>query len=638
MGLITPIPSTDPRFRVSFDVYNNTLTLTDTYPNYSHYGGVYADIFSLIDPDGIIFWQNPGWALNDFSSPDLSNSIATKVLSGSNFPLDAVTNFVKKGVYTFSMKNTADGGNSYSVVTKQLNLDYTRPSPLIVMTADILASTLDIEDDTDYKVLHNGTSITPILTYNQTLVSPIDPTTGLPVVANVTSTALTFSVGPDIYTGTYQDTIDTSAVYSLELWDGTVWAIVRDTILGSHPETVRADTCMCQYYNCLISFQAQMDAANGTDPVEYARLRKAKDLLNDYMNMYLWAIKCGQSTVYWCNKIKDILKSTVPCDCAEDDDAPVEIIAVIPGGGGSSTPSTFVYSFGTGTAGFPVTANKYDVHKFTDTSGAYTKGDVYAYTGTTWVFEINDAGAAGKDGTNIYSSSSVILYNDFIPKGTPSGTGNTILNTYSIPANIMVNNGDQLRITANYELALNDNGKGMELTFNGDTIAEHYTDALINSSTKNVTLQAEVNRKTVAAQTSKGGAIQLGGFINLPISVDSTADLTAPVVINALGQNDIASASDVTCKQLCVVLFSKVNGAPLGVTAFAQGIASLTGGAPATTILFTSAFPSILYSISGLCYDSGGNPQTFTISNKTVNGFDVAVLVTSTLEWSCVLI
>jgi hypothetical protein len=382
-----------------------------------------------------------------------------------------------------------------------------------------------------------------------------------------------------------------------------------------------------------------MDAANGVDPVEYTRLRKAKDLLNDYMNMYLWAIKCGQSTVYWCNKIKDILKSTVPCDCAEDDDAPVEIIAVIPGGGGGGggTPSTFKYTFETGTAGFPVSPTALDIHEFTDTSAGYTKCDIYQYSGTTWVFELNTKGDPGAPGATVYSSSSVILHNDLTSNGTPAGQGNTVLKTYSTPANIMVNNGDRLLIAAEYEMALDDNGKGMELSFNGDTIAEFYTDALINASNKNVRLVGEVNRKTVLTQTTKGGAMQYGGFINLPVSTDSTANLVNPVVINANGQNDVATANDIVCTQLVVTLNSLVSGSPLGVTNFAQGIANLTASVT-TTITFPSAFNSAGFSISGLCYDGSNNPQTFSISNKTVNGFDVISPVTSVFEWSATLI
>lgn len=629
------LPSASLKFRVDFNVYSNTLTLSDLLS-----GGTYADIFSLTDPDGVIFYQNTGWAANSFTSPDLSNSLSTKVLSGANFPLDTVTNFVKLGTYTFTMKNTVDGGTSYTTVTKTLNLDYVRPATLITMVADILASTLVITDATNYNVLHSGVSVIPALTYSQILVSPIDPTTGLPVVANVTSTALTFSVGPDIYTGTYINTIATTAIYSLELWDGTVWAIVRDSILGSHPETVRADTCMCQYYNCLISFQAQMDAANGNDSVTYIRLRKAKDLLNDYMNMYLWAIKCGQSTVYWCNKIKDILVSTVPCDCANDDDAPVEIIAVIPGGGGGSgTPSTFKFTFGTGTVGFPVSPGAGDVHKFTDTSGAYTKGDVYQYSGTAWAFEINDTGDKGDKGdAGSSNGSTVILHNSLTSNGTPAGTSNTTLKTYTLPLNTMVNNGDQLKILASYILATNSRGKEVTLTWDGNTVAQFYTDALLNVATQNVKLEAEVNRSNMLSQLVVGGATRFGGFINSPKFTTCSADLSSDIVIDACGQNDEAYASDVLCDQLCVMLFSMISGAIVGASNFAQGISTLVANTP-LDIVFLNAFVSAGYTISWNAYDNLGNPQTVTFDStyKLAAGFRMQSLVNCTVEWTAIL-
>jgi len=64
------------RFSVDFDVYSKTLTFTDVLQSYGAYAGA-KGILSLVDPDGLTFYQNTGWATSDFSSPDTDSSVPT---------------------------------------------------------------------------------------------------------------------------------------------------------------------------------------------------------------------------------------------------------------------------------------------------------------------------------------------------------------------------------------------------------------------------------------------------------------------------------------------------------------------------------------------------------------------------------
>ena len=520
-------------------------------------------------------------------------------------------------------------------------VDYVRPAPDVDLVANVNESTLTVNDDTNYNVLHNGLSIIPSLTYSQILVAPINPLTGQPVVANVTSTQKTFTVGPDIYSRVYVDTIDTSAVYNLETWNSQVWAIITDSILGSNKIDVKDDTCMCAYYNCISSLQVQLDAVNGKDPIEYTKLRKAKDSLNDYMGMYLWAVKCGQNSAYWCNKIKYILQTYTPCDCAEDSDTPHEIIPIFGSGGSTPTPSTFKYTFGTGDAGFPTSPSAGDVHEFTltDTAGThiYYKGDIYSYSGTAWVFELNTMGEKGDKGDSASGVSAVNLWSSLTQNGTPAGTTNTVLKTYTLPALTMVNNGDILKILGSFIFAQNDNGKSAELTFNGDIVASTYTDALVNANNTYVKLEAEVNRINLLNQMTNGKAVR-GNIIYEPVQTLDTADLSGAVVITANGQNDVANASDVICDGLTIMLFSMINGAILGASSIAQGIATLIANTP-LDIAFPGTFPSTNYTISWNAYDSFGNPQTVTFDKnyKLTTGFRAESIVDCQMEWTCIL-
>ena len=621
---------TDLRYRLTFDVFNNTLTFLDLLS--ANYTGTIKGIISFLDPDGIIFYQNPGWATNDFSSPDISTGTWSKAIP--NFPLEASTNFAKLGNYTVSYKVSI--GSAVIESIKSFNLDYARPTPVIRMVANTNESTLNISDNSNYIVTHGGDNVIPAITYGQTLVAPVNPETGLPVVANVTSSQKTFSVGPNIYSRVYTDTLNNSLSYDFEKWDLLTWIVIQDTILGSKIEDVKDDTCMCAYYNCIASLQLQMDAVRGENVLQYNKLRKAKDSLNDYMGMYLWAVKCGQDSAYWCKKIKEILVVNTPCDCAQDDDAPHEIIPIFGSGGGTViTPSLFQYTFGTGDAGFPSTPHAGDIHQFTATDTAspnvYFKGDIYSYSGSAWTFRLNVMGAKGDPGASASGVSAITLYSDLTLSGTPAGTANTTLKTYTLPALTMVNNGDQLKILASYILTKNDNGKAAGITFNGDLVASFYSDALITDITKYLRLEAEVNRINLISQMTVGAAKRLGGFTNEPMQTLNSANLSNAVVINAMGQNDVAESNDLICNQLTVSLFSMVNGAILGNSNFAQGIVSTVGGTP-LDIVFASTFASANYTLSINCYDSEGNPQTFTIDKnyKTTSGFRIETLVTGT--------
>jgi hypothetical protein len=251
---------------------------------------------------------------------------------------------------------------------------------------------------------------------------------------------------------------------------------------------------------------------------------------------------------------------------------------------------------------------------------------------------MNTQGEKGDPGANASGVSAVNLYSDLTSSGTPAGTANTTLKTYTLPALSMVNNGDQLKILASYILAENDNGKAAGITFNGDLVASYYTDALITDLTKYLRLEAEVNRINLISQMTIGGAKRLGGFINEPMQTLDSANLANAVVINATGQNDAVSANDLICNQLSVSLFSMINGAILGSSAIAQGIATLVANTP-LDISFASTFPSTNYTISFNAYDNTGNPQsvTFDKNYKLTTGFRAESIVDCTMEWTCIL-
>jgi hypothetical protein len=638
MATTFPVPGSILRYNIDFDVFNKTLTFTDILANYTAFAGG-KGLLSLVDPDGIIFYQNAGWATNNFSSPDTDSGTSTwtKVLSGVNYPVDSNGN-VKLGFYTVNYKVQAgNGGLPPGLSTHRAKLDYIRPLVAVLMEDHVLQSTLVVTDNTSYNILHNALPVIPTITRLMTVKAPINPVTGSPVAADVTTSSKTITIGPDIFTEMYTTLLSTTALYNMELWDTAPFLIVHDTIAGDAYLKIKADTCFCTYYDCVAAVQLQMDGIIGSDPVEYNRLRKAKDKLNDYILLWIQAVSCGQDASRWCTAIKDVLLQTVPCDCAEEEGVPIEIYPIIGGGNSSpSSPSTFRFTFGLGSAGFPGSPHQYDVHEFTDTSGSYTKGDVYQYNGTSWVFQLNTMGSKGDAGHSVNSTSANVLHNDLSAVATSAGPTVQTLMSYVFPPNTLVNNGDQAKLKAIFQYAKNANGKASFLSWNAGVVASHYTDSTITDATKFVELAAEVNMINAISQLIVGGAKRSGGFINDPVVTNASADLSAAVNILASGQEDASVGGDITCKQLYVELHSQLTGNVVGASYFAQGVEAITGGST-LHIVFASAFGSADYTTGINAYDSSHQPIAWTMSNKTVNGFDIDSLDSGTIEWSAIL-
>ena len=543
MGTL-PIKASTLRFSLAFDVYNKTLTFTDLLQNYLPYGASMKGLLSLVDPDGIIFYQNPGWSAHDFSSPDINDLDPNwaVTLSGTHYPMDSNGN-VKLGFYTWNYMVTTGTTPSVTVsIVKKL--DYVKPGALISMVDNILASTLTVADITPYNISHNSLNIIPTITRLMTIKYPVDPLTGSPVVADVTTTADTITIGPDIYTRVFTALLQSLVVYNLELWDSVPCLIVSDTISGNNYLDVKADNCMCLYYNCIAAVQSQMDASEGNDPAQYQTLRVAKTKLNDYILLYQWALSCGKNAAHWCTLIKKVLLETVPCDCAEDDAAPVEIIPVISGGGSSPAPFSFLFDYSN--VSFIGTSNTGNYHWYTDWNGT---------TGTRLYLQAKVGGVWIPISSNLYVTSTTpptpatIIYNNSSLTGTDAGTSEKTLDTETItPSDYIDSNGDVLHVYSMFQLAQNDHGKTMNLYFGGDIILTKFIEGMVNSLNNTVVMELWITRTDVATQNITTHMERYGENANTFIT--KTKTLTASQEIKMTGQNAVATANDIVSMNL----------------------------------------------------------------------------------------
>ncbi len=547
-----PITAGVLKFSITFNLFAKTLTFTDLVQYYTPYGAM-KGILSLVDPDGLIFYQNAGWPTQDFTRPDTNSTTPTwtKVLSGVNYPVDSAGN-LKRGYYTINYMVTA-GSVPYVVSQKLWNMDYVKVTPSVVMDANVLASTLTVTDETLYNVLHNQVAVIPSTTRLMTIQYPKDPATGTPVEVDVTTALSTITIGPDIYTSIFTALLSTAAIYNLELWDAAPCLIVIDTIQDERILDIKADNCMCQYYDCIAAVQLQMDACYGTDPAQYNKLRIAKDQLNDYVLLYQWALSCGKDASRWCTLIKGVLLATIPCECAEDTGAPVEIIPVIGSGGSMPTASTFKYTFGVGDAGFPAGAHALDVHEFTLTDTAvthvYNKSDIYQYSGTAWVFKLNSQGVPGADGST--GTSANIIWNDSSGTGTDAGYLEKTLDTITFKPNDYADAmGDVLHIYAMFEMAQNGDGKTMRLYFGGDVIIEKFTDMVVNTLNNMVVMEMWITNTGYNTQDILA-KLQMYNEVNSTF-ITKAKTWTSDQIFKMTGMNTVATPMDIISRKFLV--------------------------------------------------------------------------------------
>jgi hypothetical protein len=257
---------------------------------------------------------------------------------------------------------------------------------------------------------------------------------------------------------------------------------------------------------------------------------------------------------------------------------------------------------------------------------------IWHNSGGTWIDDGSIQGAAGTDGADGANASSAnILYND-VGTATSAGTGEETLNTYTIPSATVANNGDVVEIVATYTFAANDNGKTVRIYWGGDLIISYFTDSLINPSNNYVALSGAITRVGASSQEKEGYITRYGGCTNAPLISSSAKNLSSTVIVSATGQNSVASAADITCNHMRVILNSYMTSAPTVLAGYDSGIVSLTASTP-QAITFASSMPSISYQINCTATDSSGTEQPVVITNITVNGFTVETLVNTTLRW-----
>ncbi len=139
-----------------------------------------------------------------------------------------------------------------------------------------------------------------------------------------------------------------------------------------------------------------------------------------------------------------------------------------------------------------------------------------------------------------------------LPAQTPNTMTETVLQTYTLPANSMNNLGRGVRVRAWGVFAANSNNKTVRLYFGA--LAAVSSGTLSSSNTAWV-INMEVYRTTSGNQIYWGNIIAGNSDIGVQQGVATATD-TGTIVINVTGQNGSNSAGDIICNGMTVDIIS----------------------------------------------------------------------------------
>lgn len=541
--------SSVPHFRATFTLGStNTLAITDLITSgYTSYGSTIKALFSITDPDGLLFYQNPGYATDDFSSPNIYSTTGTWTFSAGSLPLDADGVTAKRGTYTITAKYKCDSA-TYVTVSKSYNLQYVSPTVEISYDLSCRTSELTISDLTDYSSI--GTDIVPLTTTisrSETTTKPAGSSANAPGTTTTTTATYSRTIGGGVtsatrlWTRVWQTNITTTLQFDIAYWDSYVWIVIVDTVYGDDNIDVRCSDSVCDLNTCWQNLVARWDEAEKNHAINVFDLRykveKGSALWTEFYNME----RCGEDTSYKIIEIRDLLASE-DCSCSGTTDD--RSVVIVPWGSGAASPVASTFAFTSGTAD--------------PTPGSGTAGDKYVNTATgylwdniagTWTAVLLLTGASGSAGTD--ATPQVNFYNNNSNTGTSAGTTLELLDSKALASPIAYTTGDTIYVKAVFELATaNDNGKECSLYVNATKIVSYFTDSSVNADNKFVTLEMWVNVTGTNTQSIETLATRGGNCF--PGYTTGTFDTSSTVTIAAYGQNTVATLNDIICRTLKV--------------------------------------------------------------------------------------
>jgi hypothetical protein len=471
-------------------------------------------------------------------------------------------------LWMFTDSDDYQANNSYDYQIEQ-------PVASIDMSADCKYSKLYISDQTDYNLLVDGVTVTP-LSKSRTM-TPIIPA-GSGATPPGATTAQTLTIGPNIWSRRWSVSLSTVVTYSLDEWDGVTWFQVNGTVTGSDSLDVICDDLICCLYTCIKALRDER-VDNSTSTKRKQDIDKILNSIYRELACYYVAGSCGEDNSEFLTKIKTLL-TIANCNCSTNSDS--ASVEIIPWGGSAGTSSTdFQMLFGTAAPPSDSLGNENDVYVTTSGSG---KGNFYKKISGTWQLQVNVVGLATEwlhgsgvpavglgnegdfylndDNTDYYNktgsstwtkigrlSKFVRLYAIVTDTGSTATSALQTLRSTSIPASELANEGDEIKVRAELEIVT-----GIDLVVNvklGSTVM--YTKSMTTKNPTVLEVEASILRKTANSQLGYGytydktgpnvqitSAAKVSGAENLAIAntlaleVSSTGATLNDIVLKAM--------------------------------------------------------------------------------------------------------
>lgn len=153
------------------------------------------------------------------------------------------------------------------------------------------------------------------------------------------------------------------------------------------------------------------------------------------------------------------------------------------------------------------------------------------------------------------ASFSPVLYNGVVAAATGANTNLTVLDSYTIPAGTLVNNGDRIKGRAVYTQAANANAKTLTLRFATVTTS---TFASSDATIIKIFFEFEIERISATTYQITTKTTTPSASITQLFSDNVATDWTGTFLIEACGTNGVATAGDINCQQLVIEYHAKL--------------------------------------------------------------------------------
>lgn len=145
-----------------------------------------------------------------------------------------------------------------------------------------------------------------------------------------------------------------------------------------------------------------------------------------------------------------------------------------------------------------------------------------------------------------------VLHTTTATHATGSGTGEQILDTYTLPAGSLYTAGNRLHIRAVFHAATNGNNKTMIIYFGNVTLST----GVITESNTNTVLEMDVVKSGASTQIVTSGGLINVTPITTAVNTSGAVTDTSDIVIKATGTDGSNSAGDIVLDDFSVTFMT----------------------------------------------------------------------------------